>query len=155
MEDIVINLSTDELLDIFVCKICHLPSREPHLSICCGHTFCKSCLDNAKEAIPQRSPCNTQPVHNVCPMCHSRSYIVIPNKQVHSEIMKLQIFCSNKDKGCTWQDMISNINDHLKNANGCQFETVECITFSSALNIQCLVLICYMDVNRLIFHGKT
>ena len=34
--------------DRFVCKICHLPSRDPYLSVCCGHVFCKSCLDNAK-----------------------------------------------------------------------------------------------------------
>ena len=29
-------------LEMFVCKICHSPSRDPHLSMCSGHTFCKS-----------------------------------------------------------------------------------------------------------------
>ena len=34
--------------DELVCKICHHPSREPHLSVCCGQTFCKMCLEDAK-----------------------------------------------------------------------------------------------------------
>ena len=36
--------------DMLVCKICQYPSREAHLSACCGHTFCKSCLEGAKKA---------------------------------------------------------------------------------------------------------
>ena len=36
--------------DMLVCKICQYLSREPYLSGCCGHTFCKSCLDGAKKA---------------------------------------------------------------------------------------------------------
>ena len=28
-------------LEMFVCKICHSPSRDPHLSMCSEHTFCK------------------------------------------------------------------------------------------------------------------
>ena len=31
-----------------VCVICHLPSRDPHMTECYGYVFCKSCLDNAK-----------------------------------------------------------------------------------------------------------
>ena len=30
-------------LDMLLHKICHLPNKQPHLSICCDHTFCKSC----------------------------------------------------------------------------------------------------------------
>ena len=40
------NFISGPPVDRLVCKICHLPSREPYLSVCCGHLFCKSCLDN-------------------------------------------------------------------------------------------------------------
>ena len=55
----------DTPLDNLVCKICHYPSREPHLTVCCGHTFCKSCLENA-----QRSTV----ISNVCPMCRLEQF---------------------------------------------------------------------------------
>ena len=111
-------------LDIFVCKICHLPSQDPHLTMCCGHTFCKSCLNNAKEAIaifPQRGRCR-----GVCPMCRTEDFNTVPNKQICREVMSLHIFCTNKEKGCKWQGEINNISLHLKNDDGCQFETVKC-----------------------------
>jgi len=59
-------------------------------------------------------------------MCHNGEFFTVPNKQVHREVMSLQIFCSNKEKGCIWQGDISNIQNHLESRDGCQFETVEC-----------------------------
>ena len=47
------------LEDIFMCKICYLPSRDPQLSVCCGHTFCKSCLDVCKSCLNPKTA-----VHN-------------------------------------------------------------------------------------------
>ena len=110
-------------LDMFVCKICHFPSRDPYLSMCCGHTFCKSCLDNAREAFPQWYH---RRVSNVCPMCRTEDFNTVPNKQICREVMSLHIYCTNKEKGCPWQGEINNISPHLKKDNGCQFETVKC-----------------------------
>ena len=31
--------------EFLICKICLAASRDPHLSVCCGHIFCKSCID--------------------------------------------------------------------------------------------------------------
>jgi len=36
-------------VDRFICKMCHLPSIDPHLRVCCGHILCNFCLDNAKK----------------------------------------------------------------------------------------------------------
>ena len=44
----VLDPLPDELSNL-LCKICHLPSKDPHLSRCCGHTFCKSCADHSKK----------------------------------------------------------------------------------------------------------
>jgi len=107
----------DTPLDMFVCKICQYPSREPHLSGCCGHTFCKSCLEAAKRAIN---------ISQACPVCREEEFTTVPNKQVDRAIRSLHVFCTNKDKGCEWQGEVNDIINHLGNNDGCQFEEVTC-----------------------------
>ena len=103
--------------DHFICKICHLPSRDPYLSVCCGYLFCKSCLDNVKK---------TAAITNVCPICRDEEFMTFPNKQAAREIKSLHIYCTNKEKGCEWQGELNDINNHLGNSDGCQFEEVKC-----------------------------
>ena len=103
--------------DRLVCKICHLPSRDPYLSVCCGHVFCKSCLDNIKKAAA---------ITNVCPVCRDEEFMTFPNKQLDREIKNLYIYCTNKGKGCEWQGELNDIKNHLGNSDGCQFEEVKC-----------------------------
>ncbi|XP_065883310.1 TNF receptor-associated factor 3-like isoform X1 [Dysidea avara] len=98
--------------DNLVCKICHYPSKVPYLSECCGHTFCKSCLEQANVCI--------------CPMCRSENFAVFANKQVDRAVRGLHVFCTNKEKGCQWQGEVNDIINHLGNSNGCQFEEVVC-----------------------------
>ena len=110
-----------------ICKICNLPSREPHLSVCCGHTFCKTCLDNAKQAVSV--------VENACPMCPEKSLTTVPNKQNERTLKSLHVLCTNKDKGCDWQGELNSIVDHLANSDGCPFEEVSC-TNDCGLSLQ-------------------
>ena len=112
----------DAPLEIFVCNICHLPSRDPHLNVCCGHTFCKSCLDATKKVAILK---------NTCPMCRSKDFTSVPNKQAHRAIRSLNVLCDNKSKGCLWQGELSAMEDHLRKTgtsqfNGCQFQDLEC-----------------------------
>ena len=103
--------------DRLICKICHLPCRDPYLSVCCGHVFCKSCLDNVKKA---------PAITNACPLCRDEEFETFPNKQLDREIKGLHIYCTNKEKGCEWQGELNDINNHLGNSNSCQFEEVKC-----------------------------
>ena len=107
-----------ELVDIppdrLICKICHLPSRNPYLSVCCGHVFCKSCLDDVKKATA---------IIKACPVCRDKEFGTFPNKQADREIKSLYIYCTNKDKGCKWQKELNDINKHLGN---CKYEKVKC-----------------------------
>ena len=59
-------------------------------------------------------------------MCRSTEFKTVPNKQICREVRGLQIFCTNKEKGCTWQGEVSSICNHLEHNDGCQFETVKC-----------------------------
>jgi len=97
--------------DWLICNICQCPSREPYLSGCCGHTFCKSCLGQAT---------------NACPICHSTEFASVPNKQVERAIGNLLVFCNNKEEGCEWQGEVNDISNHLEHSNGCQFQEVMC-----------------------------
>ena len=99
--------------DHFICKVCHLPSRDPYLSVCCGHVFCKSCLDNVKKAAA---------ITNACPVCRDEEF-AFPNKAVDREVKSLHIYCTNKENISI---LLNNISNHLRNSDGCQFEEVKC-----------------------------
>ena len=73
--------------DTLICSVCFLPSREPNLSACCGHTFCKSCFEGSKK------------FSNICPMCRSEKFTTMLNKQADRAIRGLHVFCTNKNKG--------------------------------------------------------
>ena len=100
--------------DRLVCKICIHPCRDPYLSGCCGHNFCKLCLDNAKAAT------------KTCPFCRNKEFSTFPNRQADREIRSLHVMCTNKERGCEWQGELNYINNHLVNSDGCQFEDVKC-----------------------------
>ena len=70
----------DTLPDRILCKICHLPSKEPYLTVCCGHLFCKSCLEKLK---------NSPIISNACPVCRDEEFVTFPNKAVDREIKSL------------------------------------------------------------------
>ena len=97
--------------DDLICTVCFLPSKEPHLSACCGHTFCKSCLEGSKK------------FSNICPVCRREIFAAIFNKQADRAIRSLQLFCTNKKQGCEWQGEVNDINKHLDN---CLFQAVCC-----------------------------
>jgi len=101
-------------MDSLLCTICRLLSREPYLSECCGYTFCKSCLDFARDSNPSMT----------CPVCRHQHFITFRNKQVERAVKSVRVFCTNKDRGCEWQGEMSDINRHINNA--CQYEEERC-----------------------------
>ena len=105
-------------LDIFVCKICRLPSRDPHLTMCCGHVFCKSCLDVMKEVKSM--------VYNKCPVCRGEDFVTFPNKQIDREVKSLHVYCTIKSRGCEWQGEVNYIDNHLTKDGGCGYQDVLC-----------------------------
>jgi len=104
--------------DWLICNICQCPSREPYLTECCGHIFCKSCLEGAKRA--------TTSISGACPMCRSEEFVIFPNKQADRAVRSLHVFCANKEKGCEWQGEVNYVINHLESNNGCHFEKITC-----------------------------
>lgn len=100
-----------------LCAICHLPSRDPYLTDCCGSLFCYSCLQDKAKSVHGATCPN--------PKCPSpRAFKTFKNKQVERAVKDLKIYCINKNKGCGWHDKMSEIFLHL--ARNCQFEAIEC-----------------------------
>ena len=123
------------LPDRIVCKICQCPSRDPYLSVCCGHVFCKTCIDQVKRA---------SLLNDACPVCRDEDFPTVPNKQIDREVKSLIISCTNKEKGCTWKGEIRSVDAHRK---ACQLEMVQC----DYHNVGCKATMCRRDVKQ---HNK-
>ena len=105
----------DRIPDVFICNICYLPSRDPYLTVCCGHVFCNSCLNNGVTVI------------KACPMCRSiKEFTMFPNKQADREVKNLRVLCPNKKKGCDWVGELRAVSDHLGSIEGCRYVCVIC-----------------------------
>ena len=61
-------------------------------------------------------------------MCRKEEpeFNTVPYKALEREVRWLHIYCTNKEKGCEWQGELNDINHHLGNSDGCQFEGVKC-----------------------------
>lgn len=105
----------DVPLDRVVCKICHNPCRDTHLTGCCGAHFCLTCLQQLKRGTA---------VNKTCPMCRVEKFKIFPNKRLDREVKALNVYCVNRRSGCTWSSEINNVRKHI--STECQFVDVFC-----------------------------
>ncbi|XP_019858590.1 PREDICTED: TNF receptor-associated factor 3-like [Amphimedon queenslandica] len=99
------------------CPVCRGILTDPHLVSCCGHNFCRSCIERVKAS------------NGFCPMCKEKEYQAIPDKKCSRIINGLEVYCSNKEKGCEWKGELKNMSTHLnkeKREGECQYEKVKC-----------------------------
>ena len=109
----------DTPMDMFLCNICHLVSRNPYVTNCCSHIFCKSCIDEARLN-----------GFEVCPMCRQPT-TPVPSVLLRREINRFCVFCTNKTFGCSWIGQLDLIEGHLNQCNfsipgPCQYSVVGC-----------------------------
>ena len=99
------------------CPICLNILTDPHLVSCCGYNFCGSCIERVKAS------------NGSCPMCKEKEYQSFIDKKCSRIINGLEIYCSNKEKGCQWKGELKNMSTHLnkeKREGECQYEEVMC-----------------------------
>ena len=92
----------DEPFDMFICKICHLVSKNAYKTSHFNHTFCKLCII---ASVRKR--------HLVCPICRA-TFEISKLVQINRQIRTLEIYCTNKDSGCTWEGPLKHLDTHLK-----------------------------------------
>ncbi|XP_013785978.2 RING finger protein 166-like [Limulus polyphemus] len=94
-------------LDVITCPVC-LEIFDDPVRICCGHSFCDSCLvsDESEENTPICPSCKAsfdpekkRKAHNINKMISTyKGLCVVCNKQMAlSKLQVHQMFCSNKD----------------------------------------------------------
>ena len=99
------------------CPVCLNILTDPHIVSCCGHNFCGPCIERVKAS------------NGSCPMCKEEEYQAIPDKKCLRIINGLEVYCSNKKKGCQWKGELKNMSTHLnkeKREGECQYEEVKC-----------------------------
>ena len=62
-------------------------------------------------------------------MCKEKEYQAIPDKKCLHIINGLEVYCSNKEKGCQWKGELKNMSTHRnkeKREGECQYQEVKC-----------------------------
>ena len=104
----------DNLPHELVCKICLCPCCEAWKNACCGHVFCKSCLDQHLST------------KSTCPLCRIKHFDSYPQLQTDQDIKELLIYCPNKERGCQWVGELSDIHKHNKDCKYCDIKCNKC-----------------------------
>ena len=97
-----------------MCPICHLVARKACQANCCGKIFCKGCLGKLRQYSDEFK----------CPICRKmlgKRYF--KDKRMEREILHLQIYCTNKNEGCSWQGNLQDIDTHIQ---ACRNQEVTC-----------------------------
>ncbi|XP_070577605.1 TNF receptor-associated factor 3-like [Ptychodera flava] len=68
----------------YLCPLCDLPMREPYLNSCCGHRFCKTCID--ERASEKKCPAGN------CQEALSSNYLQ-EDPDAHKEIQEKIVIC--------------------------------------------------------------
>ena len=74
----------------YECPICLGILREPYLNDCCGHHFCKACIQQVELA------------RDICPLCKAEGFKVFPNLDKKRQVNELRVRCVNREHGCEW-----------------------------------------------------
>jgi len=114
------NEFVEEPHDRFVCSICLFPCRNAHMSACCGHNFCWSCLVSVIN-----SSAHSSTLKCVCPVCRGLNFTAFKNKQADREIRSLFVYCTNRFIGCDWKGELNDLSTHVGTCRD-QFEKVQC-----------------------------
>ena len=106
-------VKADQIMDMYMCKVCRAVSRDPYETVCCKNTFCKSCIDKSY---------TFDFWGKTCPTCCA--YLEITKAiQIHRSIQHLEVYCDYKEEGCQWIGTVETIDKHVKK---CPYQPVSC-----------------------------
>ncbi len=113
------------------CSVCLLVLRSPLLASCCGHNFCKVCIERVqKDGKP-------------CPLCNSEGFTLTYNREKDVSLKQLEVYCTHRKIGCEWSEKLEMLEKHLnhnpnleKQLEGCAFVEVRCYHDGCGQSIQ-------------------
>ena len=123
LEDVI--KFVEQLPDELQCPLCLEFLKEPTLTSCCGHHFCRECTDRAIT----RS--------HICPLCNNQGFqtLLLLDKEKQRLINALKVYCKWKSRGCEWVGELGRLERHLDMEEGdcgcveveCEFGPVGCV----------------------------
>ena len=103
------------------CPVCLLVLKEPCLISCCGHKFCRECIERIQK--DKKS----------CALCNKPDFMFMQERGLERDLKDLEVWCSYRKEGCEWKGKLGKLEEHLNRdpsvenrLNGCQFVAVEC-----------------------------
>ena len=88
--------------DYLVCSICICPFKESHHVLCCGKTFCGTCIKRVEYA--------GQP----CLMCRKYEFRTMIDRDFERQLLNLRANLNLKAKGCGCASELCCLDDHLR-----------------------------------------
>ena len=104
------------------CSVCLLILKEPCIVSCCGHKFCRACIEQVENS---KKP---------CPLCNTLDFTFMRELALQRSLLNdFEVYCSYKKEGCGWKGRLGELTGHLTidssvkfEPNKCQFVEVEC-----------------------------
>ncbi len=103
------------------CSVCLLVLRSPHITSCCGHNFCKTCIDEIQTG------------GKACPLCNQLAFSLVYNRSHDASLKQLDAYCPYRKISCKWIGKLDALDEHLnrdpeftKQLVGCAFVEVRC-----------------------------
>jgi hypothetical protein len=115
--DDVANIDEIFLIQDLECSIDGSVPLNPVMCKKCENIFCKDCIDTWK----QKS--------SACPMrCQPMELVSTDKSIIKQQLLKIKLWCPNKDKGCTEKVLINDLQKHEKL---CEYRLVNCLKCNS------------------------
>ena len=112
---------------LFDCPVCLQVLCKPYMSQCCNNNFCRACITKIQNS------------GNPCPLCRKANFVTQRNNALCRQVYLLQVYCTNKSKGCEWVGNYGEIEVHLNQRpdkrhrlNGCRFVHIQCMYCSAS-----------------------
>ena len=108
------------------CPVCLQILKEPCLISCCGHKFCRECIERVKKESDDKP----------CPLCGEQDFTFLRERGLERFLKGSEVWCAHKKEGCEWKGKLGKLQEHLNQdpctspgiqLNGCEFVAVECI----------------------------
>ena len=103
------------------CPVCLLVLKEPCLISCCGHKFCRECIERIQK---DKKP---------CAICNEPDFTFMRERALERSLKDLEVWCSYRKEGCEWKGKLGKLEEHLNRdpspenqLNGCLFVAREC-----------------------------
>ena len=104
------------------CPICLMVLREPHQATCCGHVYCRVCIQRVVASGKD------------CPTCKEKDFKIFFDKSHHKHLYSFKVWCCNQSQGCNWAGELGQLAHHLNDEymkeqrlEGCDYTLIICI----------------------------